>query len=326
MKTPVTVVVSMRNSASTILETLKSLVKQEYPIQKIIIIDNISTDGSVRVVEGFAKKTKRIPIKIIRHSINIGVGGSFNEGAKLANSTFVVFMHSDSMLPTTKELTLLVKPLINDTDAVASYSHILLPEKIWLQFNFWEKCLLARAVDKDVPGLNGKFDCVKKDVFLSLGGFDETHYGHDMFIGGEDGDLHIRLAKAGKVVCSTAGVIHLHYLSNDYRFTDWIMNRKLLARSYGRLIRMQGLQLPHTALIFGVKPILALLPFIPAITLWGIGLLFLYSFVYMNKMYRNRVTLTDPRILLLPLITVFLVYYETFWMIESFMFFEKSKV
>jgi GT2 family glycosyltransferase len=234
-------------------------------------------------------------------------------------------MHSDSRLPTKQELLRLVKQLYTQPTAVASSSLNTLPEEIWLKYPFWEKCLLARAVGESVQALNGKFDAVKRRSFLSIGGFDETNYGHDTFVGGEDADLGVRLKRIGEVVQSPARVIHLHYLDNDYSLGNWIANRKLLARSYGRFLRVQWRNLSIKEFIFVVKPLLV---FTPIIIPWPINffVLLIYALVYLKKMYLTPTVLVDSQIILLPFMTIFLLYYEVFWMLESFLYLRKTKV
>ena len=71
----VSIVIPMKNSATTILKTLKSLAVQEYPIKEIIIIDNVSSDNSIEIVENYLKKSK-IPIILIKRKKNKGVFAS----------------------------------------------------------------------------------------------------------------------------------------------------------------------------------------------------------------------------------------------------------
>lgn len=333
---PVSVVIPMRNSATTVFETLRSVVKQKYSIAEIIVIDNASKDNSRELVSGFAKKTK-IPIILIKRKKNKGVGASYNLGAKRAKAAHVVFIHSDSSLPTVDELTKLTEPMRQNLAAIATYSTIIMPESIWNTYNFWQKCLFARSVGRESPGFNGKFDCVRKDIFLKVGGFNDKNFGEDIGIGGEDADLYLSLETKGKIVLGKAKVIHLHFMGHNYALSNWIRNRKLLARSYGRLLRLRGgrlplatsgkgLSVPLGGLVFIIKPTLAIIPFIPHLHLLGIALLLLYSVFYSKKMYTTVSILSNPRIFLLPFIDIFLVYYETFWMLEAFFIMRKNGV
>ncbi len=331
---PVSVIVPMRNSSTTILHTLKSISDQRFPIKEIIVVDNVSSDNSIEIVEEYKKKS-RIPINIIKRKENKGVGASYNLGVRNATSSYVIFMHSDSSLPSDHEVEKLTESFRKDFRVVASYPKVILPENVWNTYNFWQKCLFSRAVGKESPGFNGKFDCVQKEIFLQVGGFNEITFGGDVSIGGEDADLYIHLENKGKIVLSKAKVIHLHYLGSKYTLFDWLRNRKLLARTYGRLIRFQGKSLPLKTygkglliplgiLNFMIKPALAVLPFIPNLHLFGVVLLIVYVFVNSKKMYTTLSTLLNPRILLLPFIDIFLVYYETFLMVQAFLFVKRK--
>jgi glycosyltransferase involved in cell wall biosynthesis len=326
---PVSVVIPMFNSETTITRTLNSIYKQDYPIKEIIIIDNASKDNSVDVVKKYTN-ARNIPRVIIIHKKNAGVGGSYNEGVKASKSSLVIFMHSDSELPGKKELQKLTEPFRKKSNEkiVATYPYVILPEKVWLTYNFWEKCLLSYAVNKRMPGLNGKFDCLDKKTFLRIGGYNTKHYGHNMLVGSDDADLHIELKRRGDVVRTDAEVVHLHYLKNDYSLGQWVFNRKLLARSYGRLIRIQNKNLASLGpglLLFFIKPAMTLLSLLPFVYPYWIFVLFAFSLLYMPRMYTSKATITNPRIFILPIITIFLIFYETFWMIESFLYLGKKE-
>jgi hypothetical protein len=107
------------------------------------------------------------------------------------------------------------------------------------------------------------------------------------------------------------------------------MNRKLLARSYGRLMRIQNknlLELGPGLVLFFIKPVMTLVSLIPSVYPYWLVVLFAFAFLYMKKMYLTKSTITNPRIILLPFITIFLIFYESFWMIESFLFLRASRV
>lgn len=328
----VSVIVPMKNSATTLIRCLESIEKQTYPIKEIIIVDNVSTDNSVDLAMHYKKKAK-IPVHILQNKVNIGVGASYNRGVKKAKAKLLVFLHSDSCPATKSEMKKLVSPVINSPKVVASYPTAVVPRIVWETYNFWQKYRFTRMLGKEI-GFNGKFDCIRKDIFLQVGGFDEKRFARDEAIGGEDADLFLRLKKKGDLVHSTAEVIHYHYLGGDYSLKNHIKTRKMLARTYGRLLRVRGrslplsskgkgLHIPLGSLLFLVKPTLAVLPFIPHLHFLGVALLFIYAFLNAKTLYTTSVTLKDSKILLLPFIDIFLVYYETFWMIQAFIFTKK---
>jgi len=319
-KEQVSVIMPMRNASTTVLHALDSITKQKYPIKEVIIIDNDSSDNSVEIVKSYLKKS-RIPIHLIVRDSNKGVAGSFNLGIKTAKSSLVVLMHSDCSLPTDMEIEKLTKPVIENKNVVASFPTIFLLESVWKTYGFWEKYFFARQAGTSIAGLTTKFDCIRKDAYQKIRGFDTENFG----VGGEDADIHDRLQAIGKVVKSSAMVTHLHYLGEGYSLSKLLHKQRIYARIYGRLMRIKGKSFLNSNAILLIKPTLAILPFIPVLRTLGIVLLTLYAFLYTKKMFITKSTLMDPRIIILPFFNVFFLYYETFWIIESFLF-GKNKI
>ncbi len=325
-KIEVSVVMLVYNSETTVLESLGSIKKQDYKVKEIIVIDNHSTDDSIKIVEDFKKKNKDLEIKIIKREKTYAVSASYNLGAKLAGGNYLVTYHSDSSLPTNQELRKLIIPFLEDSSVVASTSFTLLPEYIWNKYGFWLKYVFSSAVGKEIPSGNCKFDAFKKYTFLKIGGCDEINFGGKDQVGGEDADLYIRLKQVGKVALSKAKVIHLHYMGSNYSLRDVMKNKLRMARAYGRILRIRGKQLPiSSVLLLLLKPALGILPLIPHIHVFGIALLIIYSFAYSRKMFLTRSTLVNPRILVVPLLNILLIYYETFYMMRTFFIINKDK-
>jgi len=313
---PVSVIVGMRNSATTIVDCLKGLVVQQYPIQEIIVIDNDSTDNSARLVENF-RATSPVALRLVRQSVNGGLTTSYNRGAELAKSPFLVFVHSDSMLPSPHELGSLVEPLLADPQVGATYPVLLMPEEVWGRFPFWQKYLFARVALIENPCMCGKFDCIRKDAFMRAGCHNAKRFTATCGYGGEDSDLNARLMKTGKVVGSPARVVHLHDLGSGFSLSSLFKTRKMLARTYGKILVFEGLRPLTGKAPFLIKPALAVLPLVPHLFMVSFVLFLLFSLVYSRRMFTTRSTLMNWRILLVPVIDVALIYHETFWFIEG---------
>lgn len=318
---PVSVVIPMRNSATTLLDCLSSISIQRYPIEEILVVDNVSTDNSRELVNSFAK-TCHIPIKILRQTVDRGVAASYNRGTNEAKSPFVVFMTSDASLPSQYELEKLVTPIIEDPAIGATYSTSVLPKFIWDKYNFWEKYFAARMVENYSSLMVLKFDCVRREAFLSVDGFDEVNFGGDNRIGGEDADLTNRLKHHWRIVRSKARSYHLHYVAQDYSLTHMMQSKKMSARSMGRFIRKSPLQDKGATVIFLIKPALAIIGLTPGI---GWMVLLLFAFLYTPKMFMSPSTRSNPRIFLVPILTIFFVYYETWWMAQGFVSYQTSR-
>ena len=313
---PVSVVVSMRNSSSTIIACLEGLIAQAYPIAEVIVFDNASADDSAAKVEAFAKRSL-VPVRLVKQAMDAGIGGSYNAGAAMATSPLLLLMHSDGGFPTAHEVEKLAAPLNEEPDAVAAYPKLLMPRDVWERFPFWQKCLFARAVGQEVPSMCGKFDCIRRDVFLRIGGYNTKRFTATCGYGGEDADAHNRIACVGRVVGSDARVIHLHDLSLDFGLPALFLTRKRLARTYAKVLLFQGFGPTLGKLLFFVRPVLAVIPLIPHLFWAGLALLFAFSLANSWRMYTTRRSLLTFRILVLPFVDVALVYYETFWFIEG---------
>ena len=313
---PVSIVMSMRNSSSTIIPCLEGLAAQEYPIAEIIVFDNVSKDDSVEKVEAFAKQCP-IPVHLVKQAADGGIGGSYNTGAAMATAPLLILTHSDGGFPTTHEVEKLTAPLCKDPTVVAAYPKLLMPRDVWERFPFWQKHLFARAVDREVYSMCGKFDCVRRDVFLQVGGYNTRRFTANCGYGGEDSDAHNRIGRVGRVVESDARVIHFHDLSRNYGLRALFVTRKLLARTYAKILRFQRMEAFPGAFLFFVKPVLSLLPVVPHFFMGGLLVQLGFSLVASCKMYSSRQTLLNPRILLVPLVDIALIYFETAWFIEG---------
>lgn len=312
----VSVVIVHRNSSTTIIHTLESLKKQDYPVKEVIIVDNNSKKNSLDLIEKFSAKNKSLNIRTIEKKTDTGQSNSFNIGVKSARSNFVILMQADGVLPRKCEISLIMKPVLDEKDVVASISITLMPKFVWNKYNFWEKSVFSPAVDKKSVGFNSKFNYVSKKKYLEAGGYDEVNFNKD--VGGEDADFSMRVRRLGKIVETPARVVHLHYIGDDYSLKDLISSRKLFARTYGRIIRIHNFSLPKGLIVLLIKPVLAFASLIPALFPYNILTMFAFSLLYMKPMYTTQQTLSNPRIILLPFVTFILIYYETFWMLEQF--------
>ena len=170
---------------------------------------------------------------------------------------------------------------------------------------------------REVHSMCGKFDCIRKAIFLQAGGYNTERFTATCGYGGEDAEAHQRIACAGRVLRSDARVIHLHDLSQNYGLRALFATRKLLVRTYSKVLFFQGFRPTLGKLLFFVRPALSVIPFIPHLFWLGLGLLFAFSLTNSRRMYTTRSTLLNPRVLLLPFVDAALVYYETFWFIEG---------
>ena len=327
-ETPVTIIVSGKNSASTMRSCLESLVSQDWPIDEILVFDNASTDGSQGIVQDVARSS-RVPVRLI----DGGEGGylcpAYNRGAAMAKSDILVLCHSDGMAASSGELRRLVAPLVADSSAVASYPRILMPREVWDRFPFWQKFLFVRAVDARNHAVCAIFDAVRKEAFLSIGGFDAKRFTLSCGYGGEDSDFWRRVGAVGKCVYTEACAVHMHNFSPSFGWRSYLRTRRLMARTYGKIIRFQrGLHCLGD-LSFFIRPCLALLPIVAGLISWlfmgclvpgvAAALALQAGFALLNgwKMFTAKENWRDARLLLVVPAGMFMTYYESMWFVEG---------
>ena len=322
---PVTVIISGRNSATTIQKCLESIAAQDYPIGEILVFDNGSTDDSRAIVESMAARAS-VPIRLIDGGAEGTISAAYNRGAEMAMCDVVVLCHSDCMLPTTGELRKLVTPLRETPGASVAYPRQLMPHDVWRRFPYWQKLLFVTAVDRLEHTRCATFDAVFRSTYLEVGGFNAQRFTARCGYGGEDNDAQVRFARAGRPLFTEALAIHLHSFSPKNGFLSYLRTRAMLARTYGKQLRWQKGIVERSNILFFVRPALALLPFLAlfpfalGMAMFGwtllacaIGIQCLFSILASRKMFMYRETLFDPRILLVVPVTLGMIYLEAFW-------------
>ena len=81
------------NAELTIEETLTSIVNQNYKNLVINIVDNASTDDTLKVVSRFDDQR----IAVYRNEVNVGGEGNFNRCIELATGKYTAIFHSDDI-------------------------------------------------------------------------------------------------------------------------------------------------------------------------------------------------------------------------------------
>lgn len=230
--TKISVIIVTYNNAETIADCLESLIKQNIAsAMEIIVIDNYSTDGTVDLL-------KRENIKIIKNKVNLGFAKAVNQGAIQASGQYLFLLNPDVILAK-EALSELIK-VINSNEKIAMVGGKFINEKGKLLVSFgnfpsvktefvqklklykifpWgryiESTFTSNKLFKtihQVDWASGGFCLIKKDVFQTLGGFDEN-----FFLYLEDVDLAKRIHELGYQIyfCPMAEAVHRQSRSNS---------------------------------------------------------------------------------------------------------------
>jgi glycosyltransferase involved in cell wall biosynthesis len=306
----ISIIMPVYNGASTVVESLKSLLVQSEKFDELVIVNDASTDDSKKIAEQYL--AGKIDHQIIDHKMNQGLAKSYNEAIKLAQGDLIVTMHQDVILME-NALKDLIVPFSNK-DVVVTGHRVVFSQEIWNKFNFWQKCFFARFAGKETSGINGQFDCFRKIALEKVGFFDGVKFRS----AGEDGDIVSKLGKIGKIVITDARIIHLQNLDPKFGYKDIIYKQKQHSEARGALLaqgRIKGL-MPISRTFF--REIILLSLFIPFLNYISLILIVIYSFVYTKIVFWEEYK--NPRILVLPLFNLYLLLIGFFYSWKGFIY------
>ncbi len=115
----VSVIVPIYNVKEYLSRCIESLVKQTYSAVEIILVDDCSTDGSVKIAEEYVH---RYPdrCKLIKRKQNGGLSAARNSGIKAALGNWLTFVDSDDWVTCDYVQTLIETATIHSADIVLS--------------------------------------------------------------------------------------------------------------------------------------------------------------------------------------------------------------
>lgn len=194
------VVIPVWNRADIISKTLDSLAAQERKPDRVVVVDDGSTDGSARVVRKWAAAHAEIAIELIEQ-INHGAGHARNAGLRrVADSDCVLFLDSDDMIPAGFLAAALAAMYAEGEEAavVAVAEQRAEAGFEWstgyVEPKYNSEALCAQPIESQLYQGSGFLSAalLRTDAVLKVGGFDERVYT------GQDSVFFFALASLGE--------------------------------------------------------------------------------------------------------------------------------
>jgi len=114
----VSIIIPVHNSEEFLEECIESTLNQTYSDIEIIVVDDGSTDNSLKILKKYSNKIKIVAIK------NCRVGTAFNQGIKIAKGEWIKPLDSDDVLyPNAVENLVTVGKNIEDKKNTMLYGH-----------------------------------------------------------------------------------------------------------------------------------------------------------------------------------------------------------
>jgi biofilm PGA synthesis N-glycosyltransferase PgaC len=226
---PVTILVPVFNEGAVIASALRSLLALRYPALEVLVVDDGSTDDTMKVASAFAGTHGGVTVRVVRKE-NGGKASALNTGLAMTRTPFVLCMDGDSRLaPDTLRYAM---RRFSDPRVAAVAGNV----KVVNRRNFWTRLQALEYIEglnmarraqgflrvvNIIPGPIGVF---RTDVLRRVGG-----YRSDTFA--EDADLTLALLTSGwhvayeerAIAYTEAPERYLDLVKQRYRWTRGIL-------------------------------------------------------------------------------------------------------
>lgn len=170
----VSVIIPARNAASTLAQTLQSLLAQDWTDWEAVIVDDGSTDDTARLIDRWAHRDPRIrgitgPQR--------GVSAARNAGVAASRGVLIAFLDADDLWLTGK-LAAHVAYLRRQKDVGLSFDRILFIDRAGHSTGVVSTAkvqgLPPHALLYENPACTASTLVLRREAFNAIGGFDET--------------------------------------------------------------------------------------------------------------------------------------------------------
>ncbi len=164
----VSIIIPVYNREKYITECIKSLTSQDYKKLEIIVIDDGSTDNTLKISEALAQQDDRIKILSLNH---VGVSNARNHGVEIATGEYILFVDSDDVIhPQT--ISSLVKEIKIHNCAMATIKGKDIKEENW-KSEIFKEFLTPKKFDNicvysNLDAINYSFK--ERDILQRAGG------------------------------------------------------------------------------------------------------------------------------------------------------------
>jgi len=145
----VDVAIPAKNEASTIAFCLASVLRQDFPIRKIIVFDDASSDGTADVVLKF-REASHVPIELVRREVSIGKTPSLREQCNATDADALVIVDADTVLVNENYVSRLIEELFKNA-GVASACGEVMPLTDQLKYLMLAGSRLLQSVMEKAP-------------------------------------------------------------------------------------------------------------------------------------------------------------------------------
>lgn len=198
----ISIITATYNSAATVVDTLRSVLNQDYDNVEHLIIDGLSSDATLSIVDQFKPLYKEAGKELICISeSDDGLYDAMNKGIRLASGDIVGILNSDDFY-TSEDILSTIASSMEEVDAVYGDIHYVSPDNTSKCVRYYSsKGFSRRRMLMGYMPAHPSFYC-KRRVYQTFGTFDTS------FKVGADFEQLFRLIYINRIVT--------RYISRDF--------------------------------------------------------------------------------------------------------------
>jgi poly-beta-1,6-N-acetyl-D-glucosamine synthase len=291
---PVSIIVPAYNEGSVIERALTSLIKLDYPEYEVLVVDDGSTDETLRIASEWEGQRGRGEFRVVTKP-NAGKASALNAGIAMSKHPLVFCMDADSYLEPRTVLNAARHFADPAVGAVAGNVKVENRGKLITKLQaleYIEGLNMARRAQGFVSAVNivpGPVGLFRREALEEIGGYDTDTFA-------EDADLTLKMMAAGwrveyedqAIAWSEAPERWMDLAQQRYRWTRGIL--QAIRKRKGLFLRpfpdfplwISTVQLGFEALVWPVMNVFAHLFFAIVALLFGAGELIVYWMILLT--------------------------------------------
>ncbi len=165
----ISVITACYNAASTIEQTIRSVLEQTYEHIEYIVIDGNSNDNTLDIIKRYQDK-----IDIVISEPDQGIYDAFNKGARLASGQYIHYLNADDYFLHSDVITQAVREMNHLPEADIYYGGIMFKNDITDYFSILNRSI---SYDEFAKGLMLPHPAMftRKETMLAEGLFDTSY-------------------------------------------------------------------------------------------------------------------------------------------------------
>ena len=210
----ISVIMSCYNDERYVRQAIESILNQTFSDFEFIIIDDCSTDNTLKIIERYVAIDDRIIL--IKNEINLGLAASLNKGAAIARAAWLARMDGDDISEPNR-FEVQYAHIADDVAVIGSYIHIIdehsiITEsfKVPTEHNAILKKLLSFGTSIIHPSV-----LINKQKFLLVNGY------NPIYRTAQDYDLWLRISKVGLIKNIPTNLLRLRKHDNNISATKF---------------------------------------------------------------------------------------------------------